>query len=255
MRQKIIAGNWKMNTDLTYAQELVTNILSYTKINQSKVIFFPPFPFIQAVSALTTNEQNTFTGAQNISQFEKGAYTGEVNADMLCSVGVQYVLVGHSERREYFAEDDMILIQKIQRSLDEGLKVIFCCGESLDIRNSGQHESYVIHQIENVLGTLTSDSMNAISIAYEPIWAIGTGMTASPEQAQDMHAVIRKTIGKLFGEPISNQISILYGGSLKAGNAESLFSQNDIDGGLIGGASLLATEFSDIIQTMEKLLE
>ncbi len=253
MRKKIIAGNWKMNTILAEATDLATAISSGINPDKSTVIFFPPFPFLQNVRQVIVNASNFSIGAQNLSSKEGGAYTGEVSAKMLASIDMEYVLVGHSERREYFNEGDTILLEKLNQSFESGLKPIFCCGEPLGERASDNHVMYVGQQIRNVLFHLSPEQLASTIIAYEPIWAIGTGRTASPEQAQEMHLLIRDVLKEKFEDVIVEGISILYGGSVNAGNALSIFGQKDVDGGLVGGASLKVNDFLDIIKAMESI--
>ena len=253
MRKKIIAGNWKMNTILAEATDLAKAISSGINPEKSTVIFFPPFPFLQNVREVIANASNFSIGAQNLSSKEGGAYTGEVSAKMLTSIDMEYVLVGHSERREYFNEGDTILLEKLNQSFENGLKPIFCCGEPLGERASGNHVQYIGDQIRNVLFLLTPQQLNSTIIAYEPIWAIGTGQTASPEQAQEMHLLIRDVLKEKFELEMVEGISILYGGSVNAGNALSIFGQKDVDGGLVGGASLKVNDFLDIIKAMESI--
>ncbi|HQW55747.1 MAG TPA: triose-phosphate isomerase [Saprospiraceae bacterium] len=253
MRQKIIAGNWKMNTDLARAGELTTKVITSINPMVSKVIFFPPYPFLHTVQEAVHAKQEFATGAQNLSNHEKGAFTGEVSAAMLASVGCQYVLIGHSERRQYFNENSDILFAKIQQALKHSLRVIFCCGEPLEIREGGDHIAYVERQIKEVILMLDPEEVTFISIAYEPIWAIGTGKTATTDEAQEIHHAIRKQLEAHFSDNIARRISILYGGSVTTSNAEGLFNQPDIDGALIGGASLHAEEFVQIISFMESV--
>ena len=191
-----------------------------------------------------------FLGAQNCHQEAKGAYTGEISISMLQSVGVHYVILGHSERREYFGESDALLAAKVDTVLNAGLKPIFCCGEALPVREAEPHLGFVCAQVEAALFHLTAEQVSQVVIAYEPIWAIGTGRTASPEQAQEMHAAIRTLLAGKYGQVVADGISILYGGSVNAANAATLFSQPDVDGGLVGGASLKAAEFIQIIEAM-----
>lgn len=251
MRNKIIAGNWKMNTNLLSAVQLAAQISNGFVPIQCKIILFPPFPFILEVQNIIHTKTEFFSGAQDLSPHEKGAYTGDVSAEMIVSTGAQYVLVGHSERRQYHQESDELLYAKILMALKHGLKVIFCCGESLDIREQEKHKDFVANQLRNVIMQLSPEQMEFITIAYEPIWAIGTGVTASPIQAQEMHAAIRNQLANHFGEVISRNTSLIYGGSVNATNANELFAQHDIDGALIGGASLKAEEFMQIAITME----
>jgi triosephosphate isomerase (TIM) len=249
-RKKIVAGNWKMNLELTEAIELVKGIVSdSTRNTKVEKIFFPPFTFLQPVSDLLIEEQTFLTGAQNCSEFEKGAYTGEVSARMIRSSGARYVLVGHSERRQYFNETHVSMTGKIAQALSCRLKVIYCVGEKLDERKNNRHFDTVKVQLEEVLSKFPEGKSGELVIAYEPVWAIGTGENATPGQAQEMHAFIRKTIGTIFTAEIAQVMPVLYGGSCNAANAGELFSCIDVDGGLIGGASLKAAEFSTIIQS------
>ncbi len=246
-RQKIAAGNWKMNLTLEEGRLLVEALMQSAGATKAEVVLCPPFLHLTTVKSMLAGAAGFSLGAQNCHQELKGAYTGEVSASMLKSAGVDYVILGHSERREYFGETDALLANKVDRVLEEGLRPIFCCGESLPIREEGTHEAHVRAQISASLFHLSPDQFSQIVIAYEPIWAIGTGRTASPEQAQEMHAAIRSLLAEHFGTDIADQTPILYGGSVNAGNAVSLFSQPDVDGGLVGGASLKADEFLRIM--------
>jgi triosephosphate isomerase len=251
MRKKIAAGNWKMNTLPQEGNELVKNII--TGCNNLKpgqqVYFFPPFTHLGGMLGLM-NEPQYYVGAQNCSPFSKGAYTGEISLSMLKAVGAEAVIIGHSERRSIFGENFETLKEKTTAVINEGLTLFFCCGETLEERESGSHYQVIEDQIKGSLAHVSEADMQKVVIAYEPVWAIGTGKTASPEQAQDMHAHIRKLIGTYFNETVAQQTSILYGGSVNAANANALFSQPDIDGGLVGGASLKADEFIEIIQAL-----
>ena len=246
-RLKIVAGNWKMNKTYQDALILVNDIKSKTLADDVVVVLATPSVFCESVSRLIDGHKTIKLGAQNCYQEESGAYTGEVSAAMLQSVGVEYVIVGHSERREYFKEASPVLVKKIDLLLAKKMTPIYCCGEPLRIREKGSHVKYVSKQIKDELFHLSHEEVVHIVIAYEPIWAIGTGLTASPEQAQEMHKAIRKSIQKKYGKSISDSISILYGGSMNAANAKTLLSQPDVDGGLIGGASLKADDFATII--------
>lgn len=249
-RKKIVAGNWKMNTTYNESIDLVKSISGMTKgVSGVEKIVFPPFPFLKTVSDLLHSENEFHTGAQNVSEHARGAYTGEISAAMLKSVGCEYVLVGHSERREYFDENGVQLLQKIKLALANGLKIIFCFGESLGDRKNATHFETVKQQLHEVLEHFPEDQISSLVLAYEPVWAIGTGETASPKQAQEMHAFIRKTIADLFSNQIASGISILYGGSCNPQNAKELFACPDVDGGLIGGASLKAEDFCKIINS------
>ncbi len=248
MRKKIAAGNWKMNKTLSEGKTLVSSVLNMLSPNlpeDAQVIIIPPFVHLTTLKEFVGSSANVSLGAQNCSNHDSGAYTGEVSAEMLQGVGVKYVTIGHSERREYFHEGNELLAEKMSKALNAGLTPIFCCGESLDIRESGDHEKYVSKQIEEGLFHLSADEISNIVIAYEPIWAIGTGVTASTQQAQEMHLAIRLMLMDQYGD-VADKISILYGGSVKPDNAKELFSQPDVDGGLVGGASLNAQDFVDI---------
>ncbi|MBX3163163.1 MAG: triose-phosphate isomerase [Bacteroidetes bacterium] len=247
-RKKIVAGNWKMNTTKEEAEKLAASIVQSSQAFQGvEKIVFPPFPFLQAVKTIVNNTANFFVGAQNCNHHDKGAYTGEVSAAMLKSVGCDYVLIGHSERRQYFTEDNIQLLSKTEQALTNNLNVIFCFGEQLNERKNNQHFETVKKQLHGVLNFFPKNKTEQLVLAYEPVWAIGTGETATPAQAQEMHAFIRKTVAEIFSQEITEQISILYGGSCNAQNAPELFSCPDVDGGLIGGASLNADEFCKII--------
>ena len=252
MRQKIVAGNWKMNKTLKEGEKLtseIVHIVNDEAINEVKVIIASPYIHLATLAGLVANSPKVALAAQNVSQQVAGAYTGEVSCDMLKSVGVKYVILGHSERREYHNEDNALLKEKVDTVLAAHLVPIFCCGESLDIRESGDHFHYVCNQLSESLFHLDGDTFEKIVIAYEPIWAIGTGVTASSHQAQEMHAAIRTHIAKKYGEKIAKGIPILYGGSCKPGNAQELFACQDVDGGLIGGASLQSRDFVDIVKS------
>lgn len=249
-RKKIIAGNWKMNTNLDEAISLINDIRSASNhSSQIEKIIFAPFPFLKTAVDNLAAETSFFIGAQNCSEHIKGAYTGEVSAEMISSIGCDFILVGHSERRTFFKETDGQLILKIQHALNNNLKVIFCFGEHLEERKHGQHFDTVKLQLENVLKSFSEEQLKNIYLAYEPVWAIGTGETATPDQAQEMHAYIRRIIGHLFSDTTAQNMPILYGGSCNAQNASELFSCADVDGGLIGGASLKADDFCKIISS------
>lgn len=252
MRKKIVAGNWKMNKTLDEGLKLASEIVNMVQ-DESKggvdVVLFPPFVHLSSVQKLISGASQISLGAQNCSEHEEGAYTGDVSAAMLTSVGAKYVLVGHSERREYHQESDELLAKKVEVALKHGLTPIFCCGEPLEVREADGQAGYVTEQLTNSLFGLSKEEFGKIVIAYEPIWAIGTGKTASTEQAQEMHAVIRKHIAEKYGEEVAQQTSILYGGSCNPTNAPELFACADVDGGLIGGASLKSRSFVDIIKS------
>lgn len=251
-RKKIVAGNWKMNQDIAGANALVNDILSqeFTLDANTEIVIAPPYIMIPTVATCLNDQNQLFVAAQNCHQEEAGAYTGEISAKMIKSAGCKYVILGHSERRMYQDESDHLLATKVDTALKNNLHVIFCCGEALDIREADTQDNYVNIQLEKGLFHLTAEQFANIVIAYEPIWAIGTGKTASPEQAQAMHANIRSHIANHYGTAIANATSILYGGSCNASNAADLFSQEDIDGGLIGGASLKAADFVTIINAI-----
>lgn len=242
-RQQIVAGNWKMNNDLEAGKALAEAVAAQKAASEVVLILGTPFIHLTAVKEIIKNTDNLYLSAQNCHQEESGAYTGEVSAAMLASVGVEYVILGHSERREYFGEDETLLAQKIDVALAHGLIPIFCCGEKLAVREAGDHVALVKKQLEGSVFHLSAEAFSKIVIAYEPVWAIGTGRTASPEQAQEMHAAIRQMISEKYGTEIAEATSILYGGSCKPGNAKEIFGQADVDGGLIGGASLKADDF------------
>lgn len=249
-RIKTLAANWKMNTLLPEALSLAKDIISGTSASSDvQKIIFPPFPFLQGISSLTSSNSGFATGAQNCSAYAKGAYTGEVSAEMIASVGAKYVLVGHSERRLYFRETADDLLEKCRQAMQAGLTVIYCLGESLDERRKGRHFEVAAQQLSEVLAKLDASKTEKLMLAYEPVWAIGTGETASPDQAQEMHAFIRLTLQELHGADSAKRTRILYGGSCNAGNAAELFACPDVDGGLIGGASLKAEEFARIVNS------
>ncbi len=248
MRTKIVAGNWKMNKTAPEAKALVSELLTLhaTEVkNTAKVILCVPFPFLALVKDQTSNGP-VLVGAQNCSEHESGAYTGEVSAAMLKSLAIPYVIIGHSERRQYFHESGPQLAKKVDRALAHQVIPIFCCGEPLEVREKGEHESLVRQQIQEGLFHLSPEAISGIVIAYEPVWAIGTGKTATTQQAQDMHAVIRRQLADKYGDAVAQKIPILYGGSVKPDNARELFGCPDVDGGLVGGASLKARDFVDI---------
>ena len=246
MRKNIVAGNWKMNNDLAQTEALITDLKKQVQTSDAEVMIAPTFTNLwHAFEALRTS--NIEVIAQNMHFAENGAYTGEVSAAMLKSVGVETVILGHSERRAYFNETDELLAKKVDAALANNMRVIFCFGEELADRKSNNHEVVVESQIKNALFHLEASAWKNIVLAYEPVWAIGTGETASPEQAQDMHAFIRKTLADKYGSDLANSISILYGGSVKPANAKEIFSKPDVDGGLIGGAALKAQDFLAIV--------
>jgi triosephosphate isomerase (TIM) len=251
-RKKIVAANWKMNTLHAEAITLAQDILTKTRmVRDVEKIIFPPFPFINDVAILLQSEEGFSTGAQNCSAFEKGAYTGEVSSAMIHSIGGEYVLVGHSERRAYFKEDAPCLLAKAIQAFGQGLKVVYCFGEVLAERRSGQHQAVVKQQLHDLLSKIPREKIEHLVLAYEPVWAIGTGETASPAQAQEMHAFVRQCLTELFDATTAAHIPILYGGSCNAQNAKELFACTDVDGGLIGGASLKPDEFASIVRSFK----
>ncbi len=250
MRKKIVAGNWKMNTTPSQGVNLASEIIELLKdgFNAEEVILCPPFTHLALVADVIKNFQKVSLGAQNIHTEDFGAYTGEVSAPMLKNLGVDYVIIGHSERRQYFGEDDLLLRRKVEKALEHGLQVIFCVGETEDEYNRNHSQHVVKRQIISALFTLEPTQFANVVIAYEPVWAIGTGRTATPDYAQKMHAFIRQLIAQRYSNEIAQNTSILYGGSIKPNNAKDLFSQTDIDGGLVGGASLNAESFVEIVR-------
>ncbi len=252
MRKKIIAGNWKMNKTFQQAEELVAEVkdlLEEYKITNTEVLVIPPYPYLEMATDLAQGSPLK-VGSQNVSEHDYGAFTGEVSAPMLASMEVDYCVVGHSERRKYFGEKSKMLAEKINNLLKSDIIPIFCCGEDLDKREAGKQEEVVGKQIRKALFDLNAEDFSKIVIAYEPVWAIGTGKNATPEQAQEMHAYIRKIIEDKFGKDVSDNTSILYGGSCNSKNAKGLFKNPDVDGGLIGGASLEAKEFVKVIKAI-----
>ena len=252
MRKQIAAANWKMNLSLTQAETLLNELVasSPTLGAHQEAIFAVPAIYIPLALSKLANKANVFVAAQNCHQKESGAYTGEISASMLESIGVKHIVVGHSERREYFAESDALLAEKVNAILAIHSTPIFCCGEPLAIREAETQNAFVEAQLKNSLFHLSAEAIVKVVIAYEPIWAIGTGKTASSAQAQEIHAYIRSCYTAKYGEAVANEISILYGGSVKASNAKEIFFQTDVDGGLVGGASLVATEFTAIINAL-----
>lgn len=246
MRKKIVAGNWKMNTLLKDGMELAKLVekLEKEKSSDALVIIAPPFTHLSEVGQLI---ENVKLSAQDCASEPSGAYTGEVSPEMLVSSGVEYVIIGHSERRAYYNEDNELLNKKVKLALSAGLKPIYCCGEVLEERETGKLFDVVKEQLKVGLKDLTTDEISQVIIAYEPVWAIGTGVVASPDQAQEMHKFIRDLLVELFDAQVAEEMSILYGGSCKPSNAEVLFANPDVDGGLIGGASLNAEDFIAIV--------
>ncbi|MCD6090389.1 MAG: triose-phosphate isomerase [Bacteroidales bacterium] len=251
MRRNIVAGNWKMNKTFEEADDLLFSIaepLQKLDLDTSQVILCPPVLYAEMFTDIAL-ENNFSVGAQNCSNKESGAYTGEISAAMLKSMDIEYCLVGHSERRKYFGEDSKMLAEKVDLLLDNEINPIFCCGEVLEDREANNHFDVVGKQIFEGIFHLNAEELDNVIIAYEPVWAIGTGKTASPAQAQEMHAFIRNLIAKKYNQEVADNMSILYGGSCNAKNAKELFALKDVDGGLIGGASLKAEDFLAIIQS------
>jgi triosephosphate isomerase len=246
MRKKIVAGNWKMNKNLQDGIELAKTVNRQVEDNDVIVVLCTPFIHLTEVSKVITKD-SLFLGAQNCASESSGAYTGEIAADMIKSTGADYVILGHSERRSYFKEDDALLNKKVKLALANDLIPIFCCGEVLAERQAGQYMKVVKDQISKGLFDLSANDFSKIVIAYEPVWAIGTGVNASAEQAQEMHKAIREWVAEKYGNQIAEHTSILYGGSCKPSNARELFANPDVDGGLIGGASLVASDFMGIV--------
>lgn len=247
----IIAANWKMHKTLEegleFAIALKANLSSTSAENKIAVLCTPYIHLFHMVETFREVD-HVYVGAQNCHQEEQGAFTGEIAAPMLQAMGVPYVILGHSERRQYFGEDEALLKAKIDQALAHNLKPIFCCGEPLAVREADQHKALVSKQVQEALFHLSAEQMEQLVIAYEPVWAIGTGKVASPEQAQEMHAHIRQLVAAQYGTAVAANLSIVYGGSVKPGNAAEIFAQSDVDGGLIGGASLHAHDFIAIYQ-------
>ena len=251
MRKKIVAGNWKMNKTAEEANVLLAEVVNMVKAEVTgdvEVVLCPPALYLATARQHNTAAGKVSMGAQNCHEKASGAYTGEISAPMLQSIGVEYVILGHSERRQYFEETNAQLAEKVNIVLANGLKPIFCCGESRDLRENGDYIGYVKDQITEGLFHLAAESFANVVIAYEPIWAIGTGLTASSAQAQDMHFELRQHIAGQYGDAVAQDITILYGGSANAQNAAELFARPDVDGGLIGGASLKAADFLTVVK-------
>lgn len=254
MRKQIAAANWKMNLTLQAGEQLLDNLLSKTYSldgGNRQVVFAVPAPYIAMAQEKVKDVQHVFVAAQNCYSKKSGAYTGEISVEMLTSLGVEFVVLGHSERREYFGESNKFLADKVDIALEYRITPIFCCGEALAIREAGTQNDFVAKQLEESLFHLDEEAIQKVVIAYEPIWAIGTGKTATSAQAQEMHAHLRAVLASKYGEAVAANISILYGGSVKANNAAELFSQPDVDGGLVGGASLIVDEFAAIINALK----
>ena len=253
MRKQIAAANWKMNLTYQQGEKLLDDILGadVRLTEQQQVIFAVPYPYLLMTRSEVEEEYNYEVAAQNCHHQKSGAYTGEVSAEMLHSTGVNYCIVGHSERRECFGETNAMLANKVNLCLEYFITPLFCCGESLGIREAAKQNAFVEQQLKESLFHLSAGDIKKIIIAYEPIWAIGTGKTASTEQAQEMHAHLRSVLAGQYGKEVANEISILYGGSVKANNAKEIFGCPDVDGGLVGGASLVAKDFVEIIRALK----
>lgn len=252
MRKRLVAGNWKLNNTLNESIELAKDLVEVSSkevSNDVGIAVCPTFTNLYPVNEVLKSTGRIKLGAQNCYTKESGAYTGEISVDMIKSVGGEYVIIGHSERREYFNESNEFLADKVKAILSSGLTPIFCCGETLEQRDAGIHIDFVKSQLTESIFDLSESDFKKVVIAYEPIWAIGTGVTASKEQAQDMHKMLRDHIAGKYGQPVADSITILYGGSCKPGNAGELFACEDIDGGLIGGASLNAKDFIAIVNS------
>ena len=251
MRKKIVAGNWKMNMTFIDAEELIsdlTDLMEDIDLGDTYVIVCPPFLYLEIATDIA-EEAKFYVGAQNMNDHESGAFTGEISGAMLASMEVEYCIIGHSERRKYFHETHELLARKVDLALTHSIRPIFCCGEILEERESGIHLEIVRKQLEESLFHLNETEFSSVVIAYEPVWAIGTGVNATSAQAQEMHAYIRNLVKTRYSQQIADETSIVYGGSCNSKNARELFSQTDVDGGLIGGASLDASEFIGIIQS------
>jgi triosephosphate isomerase len=253
MRKQIAAANWKMNCTYQQGEKLLNEVLQ-SEVNLpfgSEVIFAVPYPYLIMANSEVADEPNYSVAAQNCHHKKTGAFTGEVSAEMLHSISIKYCVIGHSERREYFFETNKTIAEKLNVCLEYGISPIFCCGEPLNIREAGNQNAYVQTQLTESLFHLSSEQLQKVVIAYEPIWAIGTGRTATTQQAQEMHAHIRSLLSKQYSPEVAEEISILYGGSVKAANAAELFGCADVDGGLVGGASLNAKEFVEIMKALK----
>jgi triosephosphate isomerase len=250
MRTKIVAGNWKMNKNSEETEDLLNDLIDKLPSDKEVQVIVAP-TFVNLASVVDHLEfTNIGVAAQNMSQFESGAYTGEISADMLKSIGVNTVILGHSERRAIFKESDAAIAEKVTTALKHDMTIIFCFGEELQDRKDKQHFNIVENQLRDGLFHLENADWSEIILAYEPVWAIGTGETASPDQAQEMHAFIRETVRHTYGSEIAENVSILYGGSVKPDNAQEIFSKEDVDGGLIGGAALKADDFAAIVNAI-----
>ncbi|TDD97037.1 triose-phosphate isomerase [Flavobacterium cellulosilyticum] len=250
MRKKIVAGNWKMNKNAEQTTELLNELIAQVSAEASAEVIVAPTFVNLALAVSQLKSTNISVAAQNMHQAQNGAYTGEISGDMLTNIGVNTVILGHSERRAIFNENDALIANKVDAALSHDMTVIFCFGEELKDRQSGNHFNIVENQLRDGLFHIEAKNWEKIVLAYEPVWAIGTGETASPEQAQEMHEFIRETVRKAFGSDIAEDVSILYGGSVKPDNAKEIFSKPDVDGGLIGGAALSAKDFLAIVNAI-----
>ena len=250
MRKKIAAGNWKMNTTPAEGEKLVSEILEKVSDVEKDVelLVCPPYTHLSAILSKVKGTR-VMVGAQNCAWELSGAFTGEISIPMLKEMGVTHVIIGHSERREYFHESDEMMLMKVRLTISHGMTPIFCIGEKLEEREKSIHFDVVAKQMNNVVFQLSEEAIKKVVIAYEPVWAIGTGKTATPEQAQKMHAFIRDTVAAQYNAQVANAIPVLYGGSVKGANAKEIFSMPDVDGGLIGGASLSAAEYIQIAKS------
>jgi triosephosphate isomerase len=253
MRKQIAAANWKMNLTYQQAEQLLDEVLNAEIAMEGSrlAIFAVPFPYLIMTKSELADNTNYYAAAQNCYYKKSGAFTGEVSAEMLHSIGIQYCVLGHSERREYFSETNKELAEKINLCLSNQITPIFCCGEPLSIREHEGQNAYVEKQLKESLFHLSGEQLLGIVIAYEPIWAIGTGRTASTQQAQEMHAYLRKVLANQYSEEIASSVSILYGGSVKANNAAEIFGAPDVDGGLVGGASLVSADYIQIMRSLK----
>ena len=254
MRKQIAAANWKMNLTYQQGEKLLDDILgaNISLLEHQLTLFAVPYPYLLMTRSEVEEEYNYETAAQNCHHKPSGAFTGEVAAEMLHSMNIKYSIIGHSERREYNGETSALLAEKTDQCLKNYITPVFCCGEPLEVRETGRQAEYVENQLKESLFHLPAERISTIIIAYEPIWAIGTGKTATTEQAQEMHRHLRSVVADHYNEEVANEIPILYGGSVKAGNARELFSCPDVDGGLVGGASLVAADFIEIIKALKK---
>jgi triosephosphate isomerase len=253
MRKQIAAANWKMNLTYQEAETLLEEIIKQdgNLSDNREVVFAVPAPYFDLAEDKIAAQNHMYVASQNVYSKKSGAYTGELSVTMLESMGVDHAIIGHSERREYFNESNQLLADKVKICLENNITPIFCCGEALEVREANTQNEFVAKQLEESLYQLTADEIQKVVIAYEPIWAIGTGKTASSDQAQEMHAFIRSQLAAKFGQEVADNISILYGGSVKASNAKDIFGKPDVDGGLVGGASLIAQEFLAIIRALK----